>query len=100
MEWFYSVSLKKDIPTNYRLEDKEPDFNRIGLALSHELCLGTYSVMTQMGYYVYDPYKAFAPFYVRAGLRRYFDKLYASLSVKSHYAKAEAAEFAIGWRFK
>jgi len=101
VEWFYSASLKNDIPYNYKLDGASPDFNRISLAISHELCLGRFSVMTQAGYYIYDPYKPFAPFYVRAGLRRYFkNKLYASLCVKSHYAKAEAAEFAIGWRFR
>jgi hypothetical protein len=69
--------------------------------LSHELMLDKYSVMMQTGYYFYDPYKAFQTIYFRLGLRRYFsEKLYSSIGVKSHSAKAEAMEFAIGYRIK
>ncbi|MTI20570.1 acyloxyacyl hydrolase [Fulvivirga sp. RKSG066] len=102
IEWFYSESLKRDIKFDPELAGEEgPDFNRIGIALSHELVLGDFSVMSQLGYYVYDPYKPFTSVYIRAGLRRYFnDNLFASLCVKSHHARAEAAEFALGWRFK
>lgn len=101
VEWFYSRSLKSDVIYDNRLNGERPDFNRIGLALSHELVLGRFSVMSQAGYYVYDPYEPFASIYLRAGLRRYFgDNLFSSLCVKSHAAKAEAAEFALGYRFK
>lgn len=102
VEWFYSESLKREVEFDTELEgETKPDFNRIGIALSHELVLGDFSMMTQLGYYVYDPYKPFTSVYIRAGVRRYFnDKIFASLCVKSHHARAEAAEFAIGWRFK
>lgn len=102
VEWFYSESIKQEIQYDTKLEGKsKPDFNRVGIALSHELMLGDFSVMSQFGYYVYDPYQPFTAVYLRAGLRRYFNEhMFASLCVKSHNAKAEAAEFALGWRFK
>jgi hypothetical protein len=100
LEWFYSASLKDEIKYD-DFADKDTDSNRIGLFLSHELMINEFSVMTQAGYYVYDPYKPFLPVYFRLGLRRYFTpKLYCSIGVKSHGAKAEAMEFAIGYKLK
>ena len=102
LEWFYSESLKNFKEEDYFLpEDEDPDFNRIGLALSHELVVNEFSIISQAGYYVYDPYGVFDPIYLRLGLRRYFgDHFFGSVSVKSHAAKAEAGEFAIGYRLK
>lgn len=100
LEWFYSASLKEEVKYDDKV-DKNTDFNRIGLVLSHEMMFNEYSVMMQAGYYLYDPYGAFQPVYVRLKLRRYFgDHLFSSIGVKSHSAKAEAMEFAIGYRIK
>ena len=102
LEWFYSISLKKFREDDYWLaEGDDPDFNRVGIALSHELTVNEFSVLTQAGYYLYDPYSVFDPIYLRLMLRRYFGaKIYGSVAVKSHAAKAEAAEFGIGYRLK
>lgn len=102
IEWFYSASLKNFREQDYFLpEGENPDFNRIGLALSHELAINAFSVVTQAGYYIYDPYSVFDEIYLRVMLRRYFgDHVFASVAVKSHAAKAEAAEFGIGYRLK
>ncbi len=98
-EWFYSASLVDE--AKYDEENGDKDTNRIGLALSHELMVDKFSIMAQAGYYVYDPYFAFQKVYLRLGLRRYFnDKFYASCGVKSHAAKAETMEFAVGYRVK
>ncbi|UII32639.1 acyloxyacyl hydrolase [Fulvivirga ulvae] len=102
LEWFASLSMKNDIKYDYRLEGKElPDWNRIGVALSHELFVSDVSLISQAGYYIHDEYDYYGKVYLRLGVRKYFnDKIYSSLVVKSHGAKAEAAEFAIGWRVK
>ncbi|HNP19941.1 MAG TPA: acyloxyacyl hydrolase [Fulvivirga sp.] len=100
MEWFYSASLKDEIKYDDSV-DKGTDSNRIGLYVSHELMINEFSIMGQVGYYIYDPYKPYQSVYLRLGLRRYFTKkLYSSIGVKSHSAKAEAMEFAIGYRLK
>lgn len=99
-EWFYSVALKKYRDIDFRLDpDDIPDFNRIGLVLSHELMINEYSVITQAGYYIYDPYKYFSPIYLRAGLRRYFGKnVFGTIAVKAHGPTAESAEIFIGYK--
>ena len=102
LEWFYSESLRRDVKYDWELVGQSrPDFNRIGLAFAHELVITKFSVISQLGYYVYDPYEPFGKVYIRAGLRKYFgEHLFGSLSVKSHGAKAETAEFALGYRIR
>ncbi|MBL6445521.1 acyloxyacyl hydrolase [Fulvivirga sp. 29W222] len=102
LEWFASLSMKNDIKYDYRLEGTDlPDWHRIGMALSHELFINNTSLISQAGYYIYDEYDYYGKVYFRLGVRKYInDKIYSSLMVKSHGAKAEAAEFAIGWRVK
>jgi len=102
LEWFASFSMKKDIADRFQFGDKEPpDWHRIGIALSHELFINDLSVITQAGYYLYDEFNYYGKLYLRVGLRKYLnDSLYGSFSVKSHAAKAEAAELGLGWRIK
>lgn len=102
LEWFASLSMRHDIQYDYHFAGKKkPDWHRIGIALSHELFLRKVSVISQAGYYVYDEYNYYGKVYLRLGVRKYFNhNLYTSLMVKSHAAKAEAAEFALGWRFR
>lgn len=100
LEWFHSRSLKEEVAFDVDV-DPGTDFNRIGLVLSHELMINEFSMITQAGYYLYDPYKVFMPVYLRLTLRRYFgDRFFSSVGVKAHAAKAEAMEFGIGYRIK
>lgn len=102
---FFSMFLKEHI--RYRsiaypedgLTGKE-DYKRIGIFIGHELRFNKVSAVTQLGYYAYWPYDFEGRIYNRLGLRRYLyeDKIFASVSVKSHWAKAEAVEFGIGYR--
>ncbi len=102
LEWFYSESLKNFKDEDYFLpEGEDPDFNRIGLALGHEWVISEFSIISQLGYYIYDPFSVFDPIYFRLGLRRYFGShFFGSIAVKSHAAKAEAGEFVIGYRLR
>lgn len=75
------------------------DYKRIGIFAGHELFINRLSLLTQLGYYVYYPYDFEGRTYFRIGLKRYFGKkLFGSLTLKSHGAKAEAVEFGIGIR--
>jgi len=97
LDYFHSESLKREAD----FEEGQPNANRIGLALGHELKLGDISLISQFGYYVYDPLGAFSNYYLRAGARKYFkNDMFAALHVKSHAARAEAAEFTLGYRIK
>lgn len=102
---FFSNSLKEHI--RYRsiaypedgLTGKE-DYKRVGIFLGHELRFNKVSAITQLGYYAYWPYDFEGRVYNRLGLKRYLyeEKIFASVSVKSHWAKAEAVEFGVGYR--
>lgn len=77
----------------------DTDFKRVGLFAGHELFINKMSLITQLGYYVYYPFDFEGRVYNRVGLKRYFgNKVFASATLKSHGAAAEALEFGIGIR--
>lgn len=91
--YFYSVAFP-ELDVN-----GSEDWKRVGIFVGHELFINKTSLITQLGYYVYYPYDFEGRVYNRIGLQRYFgDKLFGSVTVKSHGAKAEAVEFGIGVR--
>lgn len=105
MDVFFTPSVKTFIQYRaaaYPEEDQfqgDEDWRRVGLFLGHELYLGQWSVLSQIGYYVYYPIDYLNREYLKVGVRRYLtDQFYASLLLKSHYSKAEAIEFGIGIR--
>lgn len=78
----------------------DEDYRRIGVFAGHELFLGRTSLLSQVGYYVYNPIEFENDVYLRLGLKRYFnDHIFGVITLKSHYAKAEAVEFGIGYRW-
>ena len=78
----------------------DEDHKRIGIFVGHELRFNKNALVTQMGYYVYWPYEFENRVYLRLGIKRYFckDKIFAEVSLKSHWAQAEAFEFGLGVR--
>ena len=91
--YYYSVAYPEfDVSGN-------EDWKRIGVFVGHELFVSKFSLLTQLGYYVYYPYDFEGRLYNRIGVKRYFgDKLFGVVTLKSHGAKAEAVEFGIGLR--
>jgi hypothetical protein len=79
--------------------DPETDYKRIGVFVGHELFINRLSVETQLGYYVYKPFKYEIDLYQRVGAKYYFTKqVFAAVSLKAHGARAEAIEAGIGIR--
>lgn len=77
----------------------DSDYKRVGVFIGHELFVNKLSFISQFGYYVYYPYDFEGRTYIRVGLKRYFKKKwFASLTLKSHAVKAEAAELGFGIR--
>lgn len=77
----------------------DEDWKRIGVFVGHELFVNKFSLLTQLGYYVYYPYDFEGRVYNRIGIKRYFgDTFFGAITLKSHAAKAEAVEFGIGVR--
>ena len=101
---FFAKFLEKEVeylaaafPGNGVTGDE--DYKRVGIFAGHELHLNKFSVITQFGYYVYYPYDFEGRTYIRAGMNYYISKkLFASVTLKSHGAKAEAIEFGVGFR--
>lgn len=78
----------------------DEDYKRVGVFVGHELRFNKVAFVSQIGYYVYWPSKFENRVYLRLGLKRYFykDKIFAAITLKSHWAKAEGVEFGIGIR--
>ncbi|WP_309641052.1 acyloxyacyl hydrolase [Flavobacterium sp.] len=79
--------------------DPDTDYKRVGVFIGHELFINRISIETQVGYYVYRPFKLDIPIYDRLGLKYYWYKnVYSNLAVKTHGFLAEAIELGIGIR--
>lgn len=75
------------------------DYKRVGIFVGHELMINRISLETQIGYYVYEPFKKDTPIYDRLGIKYYFTKkLFGGFTIKTHLFLAEALEFGIGYR--
>ncbi len=76
----------------------DEDYRRIGVFVGHELRFRKNAFVSQLGYYVYWPYEFENRIYNRLGLKRYMfnDKFFAAITLKAHWAKAEAVEFGVG----
>ena len=75
------------------------DSTRASVFFGHELTLNKFSIITHLAYYVYYPYEFEGRIYNRFGLQYYLNKrLFTSISVRSHIAKAEMAEVTLGYR--
>jgi hypothetical protein len=78
----------------------DEDHKRAGVFIGHELHLGKTSVLTQLGYYFYQPIPFESKFYNKMGLQRKLtDEVFVSVSLKSHGAKAEGVSLGVGYRF-
>lgn len=97
---FYMPKVREEIKNDVNIpQDDNPDFKRLALTVGHELFVSRFSVLTQVGAYVYSPYPAPAGLYQRYGLKYYFtSRWFTGIYLKSHYADAEAGEWVIGIR--
>ncbi|MCF4101997.1 acyloxyacyl hydrolase [Gillisia sp. M10.2A] len=78
----------------------DEDAKRVGVFVGHKLTFNKMSLITQLGYYAYYPYDNYVErVYNRLGLeRKISEHLWASVTVRSHAANAEAVEFSLGYR--
>lgn len=101
LELFYSLALKERIENDIRIPlDESPDFKRLGWVAGYEWFISRVSIIFQVGYYVYRPYKEIPPFYQRLGMKIYTGKsIFFAANLKTHAATAEMAEFGLGVQF-
>ena len=78
----------------------DEDFRRVGVFIGHELRFNKVAFVSQLGRYIYWPYEFENITYNRLGLKRYMfnEKVFVAVTVKAHWAKAEAVEFGLGVR--
>ncbi len=77
----------------------DTDYKKVGVFVGHELFVNRLSLETQFGYYAYAPLDYLPSIYQRLGLKYYFtDEIFMGVALKTHAAKAEALEFAVGVR--
>ena len=78
----------------------DEDYIRVGVFIGHELRFHKTSFVSQLGYYAKWDFEFENRVYNRLGVKRYFweDRICAAVTVKSHWAKAEAVEFGVGVR--
>lgn len=101
---FLSQSMKELIPflaTSFPEEgmDKNTDWKRVGLFVGYEWYLNKLTAEGNIGYYVHDEYKKNTAFYQRLGLRYYVTpNVFGIMSLKTHFAKAEAIEVGVGYK--
>lgn len=98
MDLFYDGSiiaeLEKTDVTATNFEILQP-----GLHGSYVLQMNRFSLLIQMGFYVYTKYTGDGSIYHRIGNRyQITDHLLLNLSLKSHFAVADHFEFGIGYR--
>ncbi|MBZ0328370.1 MAG: acyloxyacyl hydrolase [Altibacter sp.] len=78
----------------------DENYRRVGVFIGHELRFNKTAFVSQLGYYTYWPYEFENRIYNRLGLKRYFykDRFFGAITLKAHWAKAEAVEFGVGIR--
>ncbi len=102
---FFSRYLKDYIQfSSVAFPDKKPvdpntDYKRVGVFVGHELFINKLSIETQLGYYVYKPFKYEIDYYQRLALKYYLHKnVFTGFGLKTHNGRAEAAELTLGIR--
>lgn len=80
----------------------DEDYKRVGIFGGYALRFNKVAAFVNLGYYIYYPYDFEGRTYNRLGLMRFFgqqEKIFATINVKAHAAKAEAFEVGVGYRF-
>lgn len=96
MDIFYDETL-------YIFVDDKPFLKyalKQGFFFSHEFIISGFSIVTQLGIYTYQKSFAHNILYNRIGLKYKFSKhFFTSISIKSHFTKADFIEAGLGYYF-
>ena len=96
LDYFNNSSLETLV------ESSESSFalnSQFGATVGYSLNLSRIRVLLQQGFYLYNKYRDLGIMYTRLGLDYEFsNRIVCGAFLKSHYAKADHAEFSIGYR--
>jgi len=97
---FYDLGLIQNFRTEGIVVSNAGKIIRGGLYAGHELVLNKLCILVQAGTYIIDSYGEDGRFYHRIGFKYLAGKhLFLNLTLKTHYAKADYAEWGLGWKF-
>jgi Lipid A 3-O-deacylase (PagL) len=100
LDYFYDDSNNEKL----RLLDETPkpvwSASRIGIAGGYEVIITDFSFLFQTGIYLKTPIKSEGLFYNRIGMRYQLGKnVFATVNLKTHWGRADFAEWGIGYKF-
>ncbi len=99
-DFFYNSSLKVLMERKSEAAVAESKVIQSGLLFSYTLHFNQFELKMQQGFYIHDNWKVDGNFYHRFGLRyRVTDHLFAQLTLKTHFAKADYGEWGMGYSF-
>ncbi len=99
-DFFYNSSLKVLMERKSEASVAESKVIQSGLLFSYTLHFNQFELKMQQGFYIHDNWKVDGNFYHRFGLRyRVTDHLFAQLTLKTHFAKADYGEWGMGYSF-
>jgi hypothetical protein len=97
LDVFYDLSVKSRILTDSIPFHSNFDAIRSGIYFDHEQLLGRTSIVVGLGTYIIDHYKKDGNIYDRFGFKfRLSENIFANVTLKAHYAKADFVEWGIG----
>jgi hypothetical protein len=99
LEGFYDRSLRAELRDTARTTDNLPDVKKAGAYFGHELLFGRLAFVSQLGFYLYNPYKSNKFYYERLGLKyRFTEHTFGSIDLKVHRGAADVIECRLGVR--
>jgi len=107
-DYYYYPGIKSAIINN---ENSVGNINlassKSALFIAHEYIVGQFGLLTQLGYYFYNPFLSVYPIYFKIGAQQYIplnknlrqNRLLAGIYLKTHFGDAELMAFAIGYEW-
>jgi hypothetical protein len=100
LDLFYDLSLRKVVEAETKGELRSKLF-RMGLHGGYEMNVNKVTMLFHMGVYLYDKPKLDGNIFHRTGLKYAINEnLFANLTLKTHYFRADLVELGLGWKFK
>jgi hypothetical protein len=100
LDVFYDLSLIRAFRNSNETVPDDFKIVRSGIHVGEELMIGKLSILLQMGAYWLDQFKEDGSFYHRIGFKYLLGQhLFANLTLKSHFARADYVECGFGWKF-
>lgn len=105
----FGINLIDNRSVKFKREEAQADgmnldskgYKRIAIVVGHELTISKVALLTQLGYYAYNPYSYVdKSVFQRYGAKYYFNEnIFGGFSLYTHFAKAEIIEYSVGYKF-